>query len=75
MPVVKGIKKGKNIELLEDVNLPDGQEILIDIQVVDDFWSRLVQFREQMVLEGIDFDEEDPFVDVRDKSTGRDVNL
>lgn len=73
MSLIKGIKKGKTIELLEEVNLPDGQEILINIQVVDDFWSSLVKFREQMILEGIDFDEEDPFADVRDKSTGRDI--
>jgi hypothetical protein len=37
MSLVKGIKKGKTIELLEDVNIPDGQEILIDIQALDTF--------------------------------------
>jgi hypothetical protein len=25
---VKGIKKGKNIELLEEVNIPDNQEVI-----------------------------------------------
>ncbi len=28
----KGIKRGKIIELSEELNIPDGQEILIDIQ-------------------------------------------
>ena len=28
----KGIKRGKNIELLEELKIPDGQEIIIDIQ-------------------------------------------
>lgn len=35
MSLVKGIKKGKTIELLEDINVPDGQEVLINIQVID----------------------------------------
>lgn len=35
MSLVKGIKKGKIIELLEDINLPDGQEILINVQATD----------------------------------------
>ena len=32
MTFVKGIKKGKTIELLEDVNVPDGQEVLVHLQ-------------------------------------------
>ncbi|MGB3512333.1 MAG: hypothetical protein WBA93_24470 [Microcoleaceae cyanobacterium] len=36
---VEGIKRGKIIELLEKVNLPDNQEILIEIKEVDGFWS------------------------------------
>ena len=35
MSLVKGIKKGKTIELLADINIPDGQEILIDIQEIE----------------------------------------
>lgn len=31
---MKGIKKGKIIKLLEDINIPDNQEIIIDIQEV-----------------------------------------
>jgi hypothetical protein len=37
MSFVKGIKKGKTIELLEEINIPDGQEILINIQTFDIF--------------------------------------
>ena len=35
MSLVKGIKKGKTIELLEDINISDGQEILINIQTFE----------------------------------------
>jgi predicted DNA-binding antitoxin AbrB/MazE fold protein len=31
---IKGIKRGKNIELLEELNIPDGSEIIIKVQVV-----------------------------------------
>ena len=36
---IKGIKRGKTIELLEELNIPDGQEIIIEIrtrQVISD---------------------------------------
>lgn len=35
MIIVKGIKKGKTIELLEDIKIPDGEEIVIDLQTID----------------------------------------
>ncbi|MGK7931516.1 MAG: hypothetical protein AB4041_08785 [Microcystaceae cyanobacterium] len=35
MTIVKGIKKGNTIELLEDIKIPDGQEVIIDLQTVD----------------------------------------
>jgi hypothetical protein len=35
MTIVKGIKKGKTIELLEDIKIPDGEEIIIDLQTID----------------------------------------
>ncbi|MEG3928987.1 MULTISPECIES: DUF2281 domain-containing protein [unclassified Microcoleus] len=31
---VKGIKQGKNIQLSEDFNIPDGSEVLIEVQEV-----------------------------------------
>jgi hypothetical protein len=37
MSWVKGIKKGQTIELLTEIDVPDGQEVLINIQGVDTF--------------------------------------
>jgi acylphosphatase len=31
---IKGIKRGRTIELSEEVNIPDGQEVNIDIEVI-----------------------------------------
>ncbi|MCL1464019.1 hypothetical protein [Argonema galeatum] len=31
---IKGIKRGRTIELSEDVNIPDGQEVSIEIEVI-----------------------------------------
>ena len=28
---IKGIKRGKNIEISEEINIPDGQELIIEI--------------------------------------------
>lgn len=69
---VKGIKKGKNIELLEEVDLPDNQEVMVEIKKVSNFWSALQEFRQKVDLESLD---DDSFENLRDKSTGRDVIL
>jgi len=69
---IKGIKKGKTIELLEDLNFPDEQELLLEIRQVNDFWSALEDFRENVDLSGMDSLNDD---NLRDRSTGRDVNL
>ena len=69
---VKGIKKGKTIELLEKLNFPDEQELLLEIRQVNDFWSALQDFRENVDLSAIDALNDD---NLRDSSTGRDVNL
>jgi antitoxin component of MazEF toxin-antitoxin module len=29
---LKGIKRGNNIELLKELNIPDGQEVIIEVQ-------------------------------------------
>ncbi|VXD20702.1 hypothetical protein [Planktothrix paucivesiculata] len=71
---VKGIKKGKIIELLEEVDFPDNQEVLVEIKKVNNFWTAYQNFRAKIEQEGIIFDDED-FVDLRDKSPGREVNL
>ena len=69
---VKGIKRGKIIELLEDVDFPDNQEVLVEIREVKDFWSALQDFRERVDLDSID---DDTFENLRDKSPGREVDL
>ncbi|MBE9142259.1 hypothetical protein [Planktothrix mougeotii] len=53
---VKAIKRGKIIELLEEVDFPDNQEMLIEIREVNDFWSALQNFRQRVDLESIDDD-------------------
>ncbi|MFN6305495.1 MAG: hypothetical protein ACK4XH_01300 [Microcystis sp.] len=70
--LVKGIKKGKNIELLEEVDFPDNEELLVEIREVNDFWSALQDFRQRVDLASID---DDSFDNLRDKSTGRNVRL
>jgi hypothetical protein len=67
--LVKGIKKGKTIELLEEVDFPDNEELLVEIREVNDFWSALQDFRQRVDLASID---DDSFDNLRDKSTGRD---
>jgi uncharacterized protein len=69
---VKAIKRGKIIELLEEVDFPDNQEILVEIREVNDFWSALQDFRQRVDLETID---DDTFDNLRDKSPGREVDL
>lgn len=70
--LVKGIKKGKTIELLEEVDFPDNEEVLVEIKRVSDFWSALQDFRLRVDLDSID---DDTFEDLRDKSPGRRVDL
>ncbi|MDY6944041.1 MAG: hypothetical protein SVU69_13650 [Pseudomonadota bacterium] len=70
MSLVKGIKKGKTIELLEEINIPDGEEILIDILPVNNFWTSLETFRNSQEFNDVDFDAE-IFTDLRDKTSGR----
>ena len=70
--LVKGIKKGKTIELLEEVDFPDNEELLVEIREVNDFGSALQDFRQRVDLASID---DDSFDNLRDKSTGRNVRL
>ena len=74
MSLIKGIKKGKTIELLEEIDIPDGQEILVDIQTVNNFWNSLESFRNSQEFKDIEFEEE-IFTDLRDNSTGRNIEL
>lgn len=40
-----------------------------------DFWTSLVNFRERLLQESIDIDPDEVFEGVKDKSSGREVNL
>ncbi|WP_293118713.1 hypothetical protein [Okeania sp. SIO1I7] len=71
---VKGIKRGRNIEIFEDINIPDGQEILITIETRGSFWKSLNSFRQELDTEGI-WIEPEVFEGVRDSSSGREVIL
>ena len=66
MSLVKGIKKGKTIELLEEINIPDGQEILVEVQIVNNFWNSLQEFRDSQDFKNVEFEKED-FTDLGDK--------
>ena len=70
--LVKGIKKGKIIELLEEVDFPDNEEVSVEIREVNDFWSAWQDFRQRVDLTSLD---DDTFDNLRDNSTGRDVHL
>jgi len=72
--LIRGIKKGKIIELLEEVDWPDNQEITLEIRGGDNFWSVDQKFRHKMQQEEIVFEEND-FANWRDRSPGREVNL
>ena len=69
---VKGIKKGKTIELLEEVDFPDNEEVLVEIREVNNFWSALEDFRQRVDLASLD---DDIFDNLRDNSRGREVSL
>jgi len=70
---LKGIKRGNNIELLKELDIPDGQEVIIEVQEENlqlnkksNFWENMQKFRqeENIEAEGI---EPEVFGGVRDK--------
>ena len=68
----KEIKNGRNIELFDDLDIPDGQEISLSIETGGEFWKRLQSFRQELNSERI-WIEPDVFDGVRDSSSGREV--
>ncbi|ACC79890.1 hypothetical protein [Nostoc punctiforme] len=78
---IKGIKRKNTIEIFQEINIPDGQEIIIEILYEDSttivtaesqFWKSLEKFRQEQELETAGIEPE-VFVDVRDSSPGREV--
>lgn len=54
---VKVIKRGKSLELLEDINLPEGEEVLINVEEKTGFWKSLEKFRHEEDIESAEIDE------------------
>lgn len=79
--LIKGIKRGNTIELIEPLDIPDGQEIILEIQGDGQeqkksvFWETLEKFRLDVNVEALGIDNEAIFGDVRDLSPGREVIL
>ena len=87
---IQGIKKGKIIELLEEIDIPDGEKVTISIKTSkelakgntkDDngsqlnFGESILKFREKYNLEENGIDSAEEFLEgVRDQSTGREVS-
>jgi hypothetical protein len=72
MMQIRGIKRGKLIEMLEEPDILDGSEVLLEIQASDaanlpDFWQALQQFRQELASEKIELDPQEIFGDVRDR--------
>jgi len=64
---VKGIKRGKIIEIFEDIDIPDGEEITIAIETKGSFWESLQRFRQELDAEGV-WIEPEVFEGIRDSS-------
>lgn len=78
---IKGIKRKNTIELFQEIQIPDGQEIVIEIiheeskkngTSESQFWKSLEKFRQEQELEAVNIEPE-VFTDVRDSSPGREV--
>ena len=76
---ITGIKRGKTIELPEELDLPDGEAI--DIEICEDnldrkegggFWDSVLEFRQKYNIAELDIDPDEIFKDVRDRSPGQE---
>ncbi|BAZ50967.1 hypothetical protein NIES4103_35900 [Nostoc sp. NIES-4103] len=79
---IKGIKRKNTIEIFQEINIPDGQEIFIEILYENSqtsvnseskFWKSLEKFRQEQELETAGI-EPGIFADVRDCSPGREIS-
>jgi hypothetical protein len=77
---IKGIKHRNSIEIFQELNIPDGQEVIIEIlsksttiaSGESQFCKSLEKFRQEQQLEASGIEPE-IFADVRDSSPGREV--
>jgi len=78
---IKAIKRGQTLEIWENLDIPDGQVVSIEIldpetsQEQGKFGDSLEDFRRRYNIAELDLDIDDIFTDVRDKSLGREVVL
>lgn len=74
------IKRGQTLEILENLEIPDGQSVIIEIiddiinQKKGNFGENLEEFRREYNIAELDIDVDAIFAGVRDKTTGREVN-
>lgn len=69
--LIQGIKRGRKIELLEDLDIADGEKVTVEVlpqQKPGNLWEAIVQWRS--TIDWDEWDEEDPWADVRDRSPG-----
>ncbi|MDY6901707.1 MAG: hypothetical protein SWZ49_27055 [Cyanobacteriota bacterium] len=79
--MIKGIKRGKTIEIFQEIDIPDGQEIIIyttyeeSTKIINNeakLWENIEKFRQEEDLETAGIEPE-IFADVRDNSPEREV--
>jgi hypothetical protein len=84
---LRAIKHGQTIQLLDPLDLPDG-EITITIQPIapdaldapkspdppETFWDAMQKWRREYDVENLDIDPDEIWGDVRDKSPGREFS-
>ncbi|MEO1428273.1 MAG: hypothetical protein AAFV71_04245 [Cyanobacteria bacterium J06633_8] len=79
---IKGIKRGKTIEIFQEIDIPDGEEIIIyttyeeSTKVVNNqatLYESIEKFRQEEDLETAGIEPE-LFYDVRDNSPRRELN-
>ena len=78
---IKAIKRDQILEILGNLDIPDGQVVRIKIidpqvsQQKDKFGDSLEDFRSKYKIAELELDIDAIFTDVRDKSLGREVVL
>ena len=84
---LRAIKHGQTIQLLDPLDLPDG-EITITIQTIqpdiskslkspdapETFWDAMQKWRREYDIENLDIDPDEIWGDIRDKSPGREFS-
>ncbi|MEC4818408.1 MAG: hypothetical protein SAK29_34825 [Scytonema sp. PMC 1069.18] len=78
---ITAIKRGQTLEISENLDIPDGQAVRIEIidarinHKKGKFGDNLEEFRHRHNIAELDIDVDAIFEDIRDKSPGREVNL